>query len=384
MPIANRFRHQEYTDQPPVATYRTLAAGPPIDPKGDEFARQLHGTGEKLRAANVGAIYLVHGTFVGPDAWGVLRQIARLVPRAAEAVQTINKKLMDHAAQDRGNYTARFAEVFEAALHTPAERLIPVRRFHWTSENHHLGRAEAAVRLIDELSNREAVPAGSRVMLWGHSHAGNVFALVTNLLAADESTRKRFFRAADTYWRRPHRGRAETTAWARVEKRLSIGNPLADIKLDVVTFGAPIRYGWDTGGYDQLLHIVNHRPRADLPEYLTAPPSSADDMLTARDGDYVHQLGVAGTNIMPDLIQWRTLDADIRLGKLLQAGISRRDLPERLKLGMRVAEEGHTLLVDYGESDRNIAAHLAGHAVYTRLDRLAQHAAWVAEQFYAR
>ncbi|HUS37862.1 MAG TPA: hypothetical protein VMX74_00335, partial [Pirellulales bacterium] len=188
MPVANRFRHQAYTDEPPTATYRMQTAGPPIDPQSDEFIRQLRATGVKLRAANVHSVYLVHGTFVGPDAWGVLRQISRLVPRAAEAVQTINKKLMDRAVKDHGNYTARFAEIFEAALHTPGERLIPVRRFQWTSENHHLGRAEAAVRLIDALGDREVVPTGGRVMLWGHSHAGNVFALATNLLAADEST----------------------------------------------------------------------------------------------------------------------------------------------------------------------------------------------------
>ena len=111
-------------------------------------------------------------------------------------------------------------------------------------------------------------------------------------------------------------------------------------------------------------------------------PTSTDDVLTARDGDYVHQWGVAGTNIMPDLVNWRALDADIRLNKILQSGIRRRDLLERLKLGMRVAEEGHSLLVDYGQSDHNIAAHIAGHGIYTRLDRLAQHAEWVADAFY--
>jgi hypothetical protein len=382
MPVANHFRHQIYTDQPPVATYRTLVAGPPMDPAGDALIESLRAAGSQLRAANVSTIYLVHGTFVGADAWGVLRQVARVLPKAADAAQQINRRLMDHATGDRGNYNARFAEVFEAALHTPHERLIPVRRFEWTSENHHLGRAEAAVRLIDELANRKIVPANGRVLLWGHSHAGNVFALVTNLLAADARTRQRFFKAAESYWRWPHRGRVDRTAWARVQKRLAAGNPLDGIKLDFVTFGAPIRYGWDTGGYAKLMHVVNHRPRADLPEYLTAMPTSAEDLLTARDGDYVHQLGIAGTNIMPDVVNWRALDADIRLGKLLQPGISRRELLDRLKLGMRVADEGHSLLVDYGAEDHNIAAHLAGHGVYTRLDRLAKHAEWVADAFY--
>ena len=382
MPHANHFRHQTYTDAPPAATYRTLSAGDVVDPNSDTFRKLLRTVGSRLRSADVSAVYLVHGTFVGADAWGVLRHVGRILPKAADAAQTIHRRLMDSATRDRGNYNARYAEVFEAALHTPHERLIAVRRFDWTSENHHLGRAEAAVRLIDDLAHCEAVTPGSRVLLWGHSHAGNVFALVSNLLAADEPTRRRFFKATESYWRRPRRGRADATAWARVQKRLAMPEPLAGAQLDFVTFGAPIRYGWDTGGYSKLLHVVNHTPREGLAEYLTALPGSTEDVLTARDGDYVHQLGIAGTNIMPDVVNWRALDADIRLGKLLQSGISRRDLVDRLKLGMRVAEEGHSLLVDYGPHDHNIAAHIAGHGVYTRLDRLAQHAQWVADAFY--
>ena len=359
-----------------------MRAGTSIDSKSDEFIHAVRQVGDRLRGANVSTVYLVHGTFVGADAWGVMRHLTRVAPRTSSAVQSLGKRLVDHAAKDRGNYDARFAEVMEAALHRPHERLIPVRRFQWTSENHHLGRAEAAVRLIDELSDRGRVPAGGRVLLWGHSHAGNVFALVTNLLGADAPTRNRFFKATEGYWRWPHRGRGDKTVWARVQRRLASGNPLGDIHLDIVTFGTPIRYGWDTSGYARLMHVVNHRPRAGRPEYLTSLPDGPDDVLTARDGDYVHQLGIAGTNIMPDIVNWRALDADIRLDKILQVGISRRDLVDRLQLGMRVADEGQSLLVDYGAEDRNVALHVAGHGVYTRLDRLASHARWVADAYY--
>ena len=32
-----------------------------------------------------------------------------------------------------------------------------------------------------------------------------------------------------------------------------------------MTFGTPIRYGWDSGGYARLLHFIHHRPAPGLP-----------------------------------------------------------------------------------------------------------------------
>ena len=49
---------------------------------------------------------------------------------------------------------------------------------------------------------------------------------------------------------------------------------------------------------------------------------------------------------------------------------------------MRVAEEGKTLLVDYGPVEGNVAQHLAGHAVYTRISWLPFHVEEVARRFY--
>ncbi len=40
-----------------------------------------------------------------------------------------------------------------------AERTIPVRQFHWSSQNNHIARADGAVRLIAELA-RLAIELG--------------------------------------------------------------------------------------------------------------------------------------------------------------------------------------------------------------------------------
>ena len=49
---------------------------------------------------------------------------------------------------------------------------------------------------------------------------------------------------------------------------------------------------------------------------------------------------------------------------------------------MRVPDEGHTLLVDYGPMDGSIVEHHAGHAVYTLPRWLAFHSGLVAEHLY--
>ena len=45
----------------------------------------------------------------------------------------------------------------------------------------------------------------------------------------------------------------------RVTPLLSSSAMLNGATLDIVTFGMPVRYGWDPSGLGKLLHIVNHR-----------------------------------------------------------------------------------------------------------------------------
>jgi hypothetical protein len=340
----------------------------------------MRAVGDRLRAAGVATIYLVHGTFVGADALGVLGALANVYPPLADYLQPIAKALADAVFGDRGNYTLQYAQVLEEAL--GGDSPIAVRRFLWSSENHHLGRADAAVRLLDELAHAGRECPG-RLLLWGHSHAGNVFAMLTNLLGGDAETRARFFKAAEIHYRRPLARRVDLPVWPRVAGMLRRGE-FADLaeRLDLVTFGAPIRYGWETAGYGKLLHVVHHRPCAELPPYRAPFPPTVEHILSAADGDYIQQFGVAGTNLPPAVIQWRAYLAERRLGALVQAEVDPPDLLSRLRAGLRVADEGETLLVDYGPPQGGIAQHLAGHAVYTQLDWQLFHAKQVVASLY--
>jgi len=339
--------------------------------------------GTTLRAQRVGAVYLAHGTFVGPDALGALVELARIYPSASSPVRRLIKRIMDKITGEVGNYTGRYARQLESAIRPSDQARIPVWRFHWSSENNHIGRADGAVRLIDELLALGLEP-GQRVLLWGHSHAGNVFALATNLLAGNREAVEAFFHAAEIYYRWPVVGCVDIPVWDRVRDALLADRPpLADVPLDIVTFGTPIRYGWDSGGYARLLHFIHHRPADGLPEYRAPFPVKLENVLSAAGGDYVQQLGIAGTNIAPGLFAWRARLADQRLGRLLQANEPTGGVLERFKAGAIVPEEGTTLLVDYGRPEGNIAQHFAGHAVYTRTEWMLFHAEEVVRRFYS-
>jgi hypothetical protein len=365
-----------------MADWQALAAPALPAPGTREFNRRMRSVGDALWAADVAAVYLVHGTFAGFDALGILNELARRYPAGRDSIGRIVKRMVDALAADAGNYTARYAENFEESIRTSGAP-IAVRLFHWSGENHHLGRADAAVRLIDELASLE-LPPRRRVLLWGHSHAGNVFALMSNLLAGDRQALEWFFAAASVFYRVPLAGLVDIPVWQRVG-RLLAGDAcsLAGRPIDMVTFGTPIRYGWDRRGHDGLLHFVHHRPQPDLPAHRASFPPSVDDVLHATGGDYVQQIGIAGTNAAPSVLAWRAFAADRKLNTLLQPGLSCADLVERLRLGMRVHEAGTTLLVDYGPPAGGVAQHLAGHAVYTRHEWLLFHAEEVVRRFYA-
>jgi hypothetical protein len=222
-------------------------------------------------------------------------------------------------------------------------------------------------------------------MLWSHSHGGNALALLTNLLAADEPTRQEFFEAAGAFHNRSRPHRTHFPVWHRVEQILADpAHPLRGLALDVITFGTPVRYGWDTGGFNNLLHIINHRPHPKKPEHVAPYPPRFGKLLLGAEGDFIQHIGIAGTNLPPIPIAWRTFLADRRLGKLFQRDLAREWLRTRLRRGVRIHHEGTTLLMDYADPARSPHRHLFGHAPYTRSRWMALHCELIAEHFYGK
>ena len=380
MPKHNHFQNQIYSS-PPRAEYELVVPGTPAHPDTEAFVERMRCAGRRLQEARISAIYLVHGTFAGNDGLGLVRQFSSLEPAFKELMEKSVKQMVDSIAGENGNYTEAFSQDLANAVSSEGLPPVPVRRFTWTGENHHLARAEAAVRLLVELAGR-VTQTGQRILLWGHSHAGNMFALLTNLIGAEPKVCDRFFRAARCYYERGQT--ADVTAqWLRAKKLLqSKTHPVFSTQFDIVNFGTPIRYGWDTCGYNRLLHFVFHRPTAGLPEFQADFPPTLDQVLKAEGGDYVQQVGIAGTNIQPNCLSWRVWLANRRLAAVVQPGVKRRHLLQHLRQGLRVADEGRTLLVDYGLPDQPVYHHLAGHAVYTQSEWLPFHSEQIAKRFY--
>ena len=376
MALESKFLHQAYSRELPSDCRLTyLSPSPSAESVNDVYGRRR--SADLAKRAGVSAILLVHGTFAGNDALGVVRKLSRIWPDVGRTLRKRNKEWFDWLVKDAGNYTQAYAEQLSVA----SDQGIHVERFNWSSENHHIGRADGAVGLLHRLGELdEKLPPGSRVQIWAHSHGGNALALLSNLLGGDAEKRRQFFDAGRPYYRWPLIGREDFPVWGEVQRKLDSGWTIAD-RLDLVTFGTPIRYGWDRRGYRRLLHFVNHKPIGEQP-HLAALPQSLDDLLSCRGGDYIQHFGIAGTNARPGLLAWRAGWADRRLNRILQSGVRKRDFWRRIKVGARVPEQGETLLVDYGQAKGKPLEDVFGHAVYTREEWLAFHLSEIVNRLY--
>jgi hypothetical protein len=333
---------------------------------------------------------LVHGTFCGNDVLGLWTELARIAPGLSNQCRRVTKAGMDLLIGEAGNYTRRFAERMQTGLSAGAGRTIPVRLFNWSSQNTHIARADGAVRLIDELTTlaNELNSVGTnaagppRILVWSHSHGGNALALLTNLLGGDIATRREFFHATRSFFHRWRSSRVDFPVWQRVEDLLAgASRPLQNAALDLVTFGTPIRYGWDLGGCSQLLHIYNHRPAHADRAWLTSMPPHWRRVLWGGDGDFVAQFGIAGSGFPANPLAFRTLTANRRLRRLVSDGVPWW-LLKNMRPGMRVPADGRSLLIDYAEPGRMPLQHVFGHVLYTRSRWLPLHCELMAEELY--
>jgi pimeloyl-ACP methyl ester carboxylesterase len=272
-------------------------------------------------------------------------------------LRRLSKIPSDRMLRDLGNYTAEYVALFEKSLGGG----IPATRFLWSSANHHIARLRAAADLLRLLASAEL--GRTRVLLLGHSHGGQVLALLTQLVYPAKT--------APALWA------ALGEIGEPLEELMELARKVARARLDVATFGMPPRYGFATGPRCRAMHVVNHRgeePRA----------SSLGGVLYTEGGDYVQQWGIAGSDLPPATAKEREVAA--RLDALLGAGSDVKAWLQHVRHRARVSQHGFSYLVDYGDRGvggmPNFLGTCFGHGVYTTYDAMLFNAHLLAAHFY--
>lgn len=406
MPRQNRFFHQPYPTKPVLE---------PVVVQLERDQEQETDFGCLHTEFGVQKVLLVHGTFAGTDPFGIhslmhaatehLPAITRLAAGSViDRLSDQTKRLTDAVTADIANFSEDYRRYFQTLVGDDPEvqRLEPT----WTSQNNHIARAALAVRLFNELVALQSEGFDAecgRVLLWGHSHAGNGFAILSNLLANDRESVEAFFDAAGDCL-------GEAGATARATLAASPSPHLMARSLLVVTFGTPVRYGWDTDGLKGLIHITHHRPieRHDDPaaiapavtfgcegnsfgDNFAAVTSGLADVLSAKHGDWVQAFAIAGTDIAPLLDR----QENFQLERFLEQGLPESTpdrLGEKLKVACvrwqartRVHGDGRNLLIDYQSSRMTrfgpARQAVLGHGIYTMKDWLPSQLSLVLDWF---
>jgi hypothetical protein len=299
------------------------------------------------------------------------------------------KNLLDDQLGDAGNFTNAYLELMKQSLNRGLDRPIHCVRELWSCEHHHLGRAVAAVSMLGRLRDwveTHKLGQGDRILVQAHGQAGLILALVSNLLCVtSNSSRTRLFDLLSAVASQVNRPDIISTI-QRAVPLLSNGTLLNGAALDIVTFGMPVRYGWDPSGLGKLLHIVNHRTmRTDGKTWLSKMelPQITMEMPIAWGGDYVQELAVAGSDAVP------TTEPAKAANKALWEMVEPFDGFERwlecARRAVRIPSEGLGILADYQDStgSTNVRDHYYGHAAYTRLNAMRFNTTMIVRALYS-
>ena len=307
----------------------------------------MHEIGLSLTHANIEKIYFVHGTFTGDDPLGLLSlmKLGKISRRLDRKVRRAIKLSTDKVMKDVANFSQRYVELAEQALE------IPCSSFTWSSTNHHYARVKAAVNLISHLIEDPSVrgkPPGSKVLLVGHSHAGQVFAIFSRLLNQRDHESLIGFIGQ------------HLQPLDRLEHEISI---LRSYKFLYTTLGTPPRYSW---GHNpgELLQIVNHT-QTDL----TMP--GLVGITRTSHGDYVQKFAQPGSDTAAT-VSPKEKELNKYLDEILGVGLSKELALANIRQPERPLGEGFTLLVNFQEQNKlpkvYPLASVLGHGVYTRLE----------------
>ncbi|QPD02932.1 MAG: hypothetical protein Nkreftii_000706 [Candidatus Nitrospira kreftii] len=420
MPVENNFQHDELSRKSPGERLRIADLTDVVPPESPEWSEAMVQYGTSLSRAGVASIVFLHGSLHGTDVFGMQRLdevggLKRGYSRGVSGVDALlaamreesngipllpgglkpplsnddaTKYLLDEQVGDAGNFTEAYIQSFKQAINKSLDQPISCLRLLWSCEHHHLGRALAAVRLLNELyklCRHQNLGKGHRILVQAHGQAGLVLALVSNLLCPSPITgRPKLLSILHGYAEQADHPELAATV-KHVESLLTTASILGGVGLDIATFGTPVRYGWDPSGIGNLLHLVNHRNlRTDGKNWLAKMelPQITMEMPLAWGGDYVQELAVAGTDAVPRTESAQA--ANKRVWEMVESYDGFERWLECARRAVRFPGEGRCLLVDYKDStgSTNPRDHYYGHAVYSRRHALLFNTRQIVRAFY--
>ncbi|MDH4082596.1 MAG: hypothetical protein OEV99_09545 [Nitrospira sp.] len=420
MPVENNFQHDELSRKSPGERLVVTDLADIIPPESPAWVEAMATCGVSLSQAGVASVIFLHGSIHGTDVFGIQRLdevggLKRGYSRGVSGLDALlaamreesngipllpggrkpplqdddaTKKLLDDQLGDAGNFTDANIQSLKQAINKSLTQPISCIRHLWSSEHHHLGRALAAVSLLAQLHRLckdHNLGRGNRILIQAHGQAGLILALMSNLLCPTPITgRAKVFDILNEYAGQTTQSELASTI-KLIEPLLAAGRLLNGTAIDIVTYGTPVRYGWDPSGIGHLLHVVNHRSlRTDGKSWLAKMelPQITMEMPIAWGGDYVQELAVASTDAVP-----RTESAKVA-NKMVWEMVEPYDGFERwlecARRAVRFPGEGRCLLVDYKDStgSTNPRDHYYGHAVYTRRHALLFNTMQIVRAFY--
>ncbi|MBX3320744.1 MAG: hypothetical protein KF890_12750 [Nitrospira sp.] len=420
MPVENNFQHDELSRKNPGDRLKVAELADVVPPESPAWIEAMATCGSGLSRAGVAAVIFLHGSIHGTDVFGMQRLdeaggLKRGYSRGVSGLDALlaamreesngipllpgglkpplldndaTRNLLDHQVGDAGNFTGENIQSFSQAINQRLTQPISCIRFVWSSEHHHVGRASAAICLLAELHRlckEREFTKGSRILIQAHGQAGLVLALVSNLLCPTPVTgRTKLFEILTEY--ADQTTQPELAAMINlIEPLLATGTLLNGTALDIVTYGTPVRYGWDPSGIGNLLHIVNHRNlRTDGKSWLAKMelPQITMELPIAWGGDYVQELAVAGSDAVPRTEAAKA--ANKRVWEMAEPYDGFERWLECARRAVRFPSEGRCLLVDYKDStgSTNPRDHYYGHAVYTRQHALLFNTTQIVRAFY--
>jgi hypothetical protein len=420
MPVENNFLHDELSRKNPGDRLTTATLTTEPAPNSPAWTDAMAQCGSKLSQAGVRVVVFLHGPIHGTDVFGMQRLdevggIKRGYSRGVSGLDALlatmrqetngipllpgglkpplnndeaTKRLLDEQIGEAGHITDAYLNLFQQAVNKAATKPILCVRTLWSSEHHHLGRAIAAVRLLNDLRTlceSHSFSSGDRILVQAYGQAGLVLALLSNLLCPSQMTgRPKLLGLLKSYAEGSFLSDV-VAAIDHVEPLLATASLLNGASVDVVTYGTPVRYGWDPSGIGKLLHIVNHRNlRTDGKAWLAKMelPQITMEMPMAWGGDYVQELAVAGSDAMPTSEQAKA--ANKAIWEMVEPFDGFERWLECARRAVRFPSEGRCLLADYEDStgSTNPRDHYYGHAAYTRRGAMLFNLSYIVECLY--